>query len=358
MWVARLTGICVLVIGAGCLELAGPPADASTAAGRAAPAVAITQALAPDRIAAMMRTAGIIRPPAPRPPSQPSQPGRAWHDATRARIMTRTARRGVPRGLAARGLRGAAGRRAPLIPDSGLTRSKVGLPAPVMSVDMTAANAVKQAQAQRFLARQRRRLSPDATCVTQACRTGLPASKVLAASQQPQNRNYWCGPATVSEMLSQLGVRRGQATVARQLRTTTGGTDWSNNRGYPVPSVLNANQHRNTYVAVALPWSPTSKQIRTYQSDLVADVNHGKGVPLAGNAYEVPGGPHLVGHPPDQKIAHWFDIRGYASSGAVTQYEDSVHGAPSIGWAASVPAYSALPSSTIVNILGARGYDW
>jgi hypothetical protein len=35
-----------------------------------------------------------------------------------------------------------------------------------------------------------------------------------------------------------------------------------------------------------------------------------------------------------------------------------VHGASSIGWAATVPAYSSLPSSTIVNIVGARGYDW
>ena len=79
---------------------------------------------------------------------------------------------------------------------------------------------------------------------------------------------------------------------------------------------------------------------------------------LAGNAYEVPGGPHLVGHPAGQQIMHWFDIRGYAQSGAVTAYEDSVHGAPSIAWGSSVPAYSTLPSTTIVYILGARGYVW
>jgi hypothetical protein len=35
-----------------------------------------------------------------------------------------------------------------------------------------------------------------------------------------------------------------------------------------------------------------------------------------------------------------------------------VHGAPSVGWSAGVPAYSALPSRTIVYILGARGYVW
>ena len=71
-----------------------------------------------------------------------------------------------------------------------------------------------------------------------------------------------------------------------------------------------------------------------------------------------PGGPHLAGHPENQEITHWFDIRGYRNYGATTEYEDSVHGASSIGWSAGVPAYSALSSRTIVYILGARGYDW
>ena len=55
---------------------------------------------------------------------------------------------------------------------------------------------------------------------------------------------------------------------------------------------------------------------------------------------------------------HWIDIRGYQKYGAVTDYEDSVHDATSIGWGLNVPAYSALPTSTMVDILGARVYDW
>jgi len=35
-----------------------------------------------------------------------------------------------------------------------------------------------------------------------------------------------------------------------------------------------------------------------------------------------------------------------------------VHDASSIGWSFTVPAYSTLPSATIVEIIGARGYDW
>lgn len=234
---------------------------------------------------------------------------------------------------------------APLVTDfagqSDQARSKRGLAAPPGSRAMRRANRKKQAMARRYL----RHGHP-------------PAARALARTQRAQFRGNYCGPAMVSEMLAQMRVRLSQRAAARALHTNRSGTDWSNSRGYPVPRVLNAHQRRNKYVAVGLPWSPTRKQVRTFITDLVTDINRRHGVPIAGNAYEIPGGPHLAGHPPGQAIMHWFDIRGYARSGAITRYEDSVHGAPSVGWSAGVPAYSALPSRTIVYILGARGYVW
>jgi hypothetical protein len=257
------------------------------------------------------------------------------------------------------GVRLAAVQPAPLVTDSGAARgSKAGLAAPPMSAYMVSANLLKQQQALSFLSAIRQMGSPDGKCSSRACRALMPVAKVLAASQRAQIRNYFCGPATVSEMLAQMGRTVSQRQAARQLKTTPAGTDWSNSSGYPVPRVLNQNQNINKYVAVALPWSPTPAQIRTYEIDLVTNINHAGGVPLAGNAYEVAGGPHLAGHPVSQTIFHWFDIRGYEASGGVTDYEDSVHGASSIGWSSAVPAYSALASGTIVSILGARGYDW
>jgi hypothetical protein len=232
---------------------------------------------------------------------------------------------------------------APLVTDR-LVRSgavKVGLAAPVMSTPMVLANRTRQAAALRYLSRHQ-----------------VPVQRLLAGTQQPQILDYYCGPATVSEMLAQMSVTLSQKAAARQLGTTPGGTDWSNQHGYPVPRVLNKNQHRSTYVAVALPWVPTAAQIKTYKIDLVTDMNKNGGVPIAGNAYEVPGGPHLVGHPPGSTIMHWFDIRGYEQNGSITAYEDSVHGASSIGWSTAVPAYSTLSSATIVDIVGARGYVW
>lgn len=248
---------------------------------------------------------------------------------------------------------------APLVTDSGSVRhGKRGLPAPPMTVSMLSANAGKQAAAARVLQVMRAKAGTDGKCGSLSCRTGLPAARNLKATQQAQILNYFCGPATVTEMLAQMGVTVTQRAAAQELGTTSSGTDWSNASGYPVPDVLNANQKLNQYVAVALPWSPTSVQIQTYETDLVTDVNHNGGVPLAGNAYETAGGPHLAGNPVDQTIFHWFDIRGYEESGAVTNYEDSVHAAASIGWSAQVPAYSSMASSTIVEIMGARGYIW
>ncbi len=219
-------------------------------------------------------------------------------------------------------------------------KSKRARAAPPMSRAMLRANQIKQAQARRYL----RRVKP-------------PATRRLARTQRAQMRNYYCGPAAVSEMLAQMGVTLSQSAAARELGTRSG-TDWSNAHGYPLPRVLDAHQHKTRYVAVGLPWTPTRSQIATYIADLVTDISKGSGVPIAGDAYEVPGGPHLVGHPPGQEILHWFDIRGYARSGSLTYYEDSVHGAPSIAWSAGVPAYSSLPSATVVYILGARGYIW
>jgi hypothetical protein len=120
--------------------------------------------------------------------------------------------------------------------------------------------------------------------------------------------------------------------------------------------VLNRYQGRNYYVPQPVS-SATSSAISTYERDLEMDISSIR-APLIGDAWEVPGGPHLVGHPSGQQIFHWFEIRGYQNSGATTMYEDSVHGAGSVGWSGGVPAYSIMASSTIARIVAGRGYVW
>jgi hypothetical protein len=164
----------------------------------------------------------------------------------------------------------------------------------------------------------------------------------------------------VHEALNVVGVSLSQAAAASALRTTTAGTAWSGGgtspSGYPVPDVLNRYQSRNYYVPQPV-GSATSSAIQTYENDLEMDVSSIR-APVVGNAWEVPGGYHLVGHPGNGQIFHWFEIRGYYGSGGTTLYEDSVHGATSISWSGSVPAYSNLPSYQIVSIVSGRGYVW
>jgi hypothetical protein len=187
-----------------------------------------------------------------------------------------------------------------------------------------------------------------------------PNSASLPPNQKAQTTSYYCGPASVHEALDVLGVWLSQADAAGELHTTTDGTAWSgagtSPSGYPVPDVLNAHQTRNYYIPQYVA-APTPSAISTYENDLEMDIV-ALGVPLIGDAWEVPGGPHLVGHPPNKEIFHWFEIRGYQNSGASTMYEDSVHNAKSVSWNAGVPAYSTLSSSTIVTIISGRGYVW
>lgn len=202
----------------------------------------------------------------------------------------------------------------------------------------------------------------DPTLECGACDgSGFPKAAALAANQIAQATSYYCGPAAVHEALDALGVSLSQSAAATALHTTTDGTGWSGGAtspsGYPVPDVLNARQTQNRYVAQPVS-SATSGAVDTYEIELETDI-YGVGAPLVGDAWETKYSDyHLVGHPTDRTIFHWFEIRGYQSYGAATMYEDSVHNASSVSWSAGVPAYSTLPSAQIVSIVSGRGYVW
>ncbi len=192
---------------------------------------------------------------------------------------------------------------------------------------------------------------------------GAPSSAALLANQQAQQTGYWCGPAAVSEALGQRGISLSQTLAASQLKTDASGTAWSGiyvstspSTGYPVADVMNNRTGSTWYVPISVSSTATSADKANYRTALVTDVGNA-GYPLIGDAWEHPYQDHLIGHPRSYEIYHWFDIYGYANSGADTLYEDSVYGS-SISWAGPVPAYSTMPSDTIVGIFGGRGYIW
>lgn len=197
-----------------------------------------------------------------------------------------------------------------------------------------------------------------ATVVARAA-AAYPTTSGILMNQIPQQRSYWCGPATVQEALQQLGVSVGQARLASELGTTSSGTAWSGGptrTGRPIPDILNKYQSRNYYIAIDVPVG-YGGALDSYKRRLMIDIA-GIRAPLVGDAYQVPNGYHLLGHPPNHQIFHWFDIRGYAQSGTKTMYEDTVAGSPTIGWSANVPPYSTIDSWKILTIMSGRGYIW
>ncbi|GAA1949529.1 C39 family peptidase [Catenulispora subtropica] len=167
----------------------------------------------------------------------------------------------------------------------------------------------------------------------------------LTPSQQGEARNYWCGPAALVSTLKEGGHgSRTQSWAAGVLHTTTNGTDMDS-----MLNGLNAYSGGFKYDEVFESGS-WSSYVSAYESHLKSDINAGEG--LVGNAYEVPGGPHLPGHP-DHLIYHYIAIDGYSNNGATTHYAD-----PATTVWSTVPAYSNISSSLLVRIMGGRGYYW
>jgi hypothetical protein len=184
------------------------------------------------------------------------------------------------------------------------------------------------------------------------CAAGTAGTVVLARlNQQGQLTDYYCGPATVSEMATTRGTPVNQSTSAGWM-----GTDPSNGTG--VGQMVSGLNHfvgdpgGGSYAFVWLSYYPTAGEQSAFVANLRSDLTTYGGWPVAGDAWEVPGGPHLVGHP-NIEIFHWIEIGGMGDGGAATYYADSA----TTVWS-GVPAYSWIDTGSLVTILGGRGYAW
>lgn len=198
---------------------------------------------------------------------------------------------------------------------------------------------------------------------------GAGAAAILSsgAVQQSQINSYYCGPATlvITQSARDEVGNRSQTQAGSELRTNSSGTAWyginanvPNPTGYPIPDVLNHRLPGAGYVPKALPYTPTATDKANFRDHIVH--NTSGDYAIAGNAWEVVGGPHLVGHP-NREIFHWVSIDGHSDDGARTvQYRDPVGGVPTsvISWAGSVPRTATISSDTITTIMGGRGYVW
>ncbi|MFF8605303.1 hypothetical protein ACF06X_05155 [Streptomyces sp. NPDC015346] len=199
-------------------------------------------------------------------------------------------------------------------------------------------------------------------------RGALAGYKLSGGLHQSQKTSYWCGPATlvITQSARDEVGGRSQQDAATLLKTTTNGTAWygininvPNPTGYPMADALNHRLPGAGYVPRALPYTPTATDKANFRQHITYDTDNDYAI--AGNAWEVPGGPHLVGHP-NIEIFHWVAIDGYNTDTAAGQvnYLDPVGGVSTsvISWAGSVPKSARISSDTLTTIMGGRGYVW
>ncbi|MEV6107572.1 hypothetical protein AB0M28_23140 [Streptomyces sp. NPDC051940] len=221
--------------------------------------------------------------------------------------------------------------------------------------------------AQRTLIAEKSAAAKGAAGKSRKSGAGTLAILSAGALHQSQINSYYCGPATlvITQSAHDEVAGRSQTTAGDQLNTTTAGTAWygvnadvPNPTGYPMVDVLNYRITYAGYVPKALPYTPTATDKANFRDHITHNVDYDYAI--AGNAWEVVGGPHLVGHP-NREIFHWVSIDGHSDDGATqVQYRDPVGGVSTsiISWAASVPKTATISSDTITTIMGGRGYVW
>lgn len=219
-------------------------------------------------------------------------------------------------------------------------------------------NARKQAEplpARSATAKRCGSASAAAAAVAPAFTSGPGYGYISWMYQYGQVTNYFCGPATVSAMSATVPgtspYNLSQWDVATYMGTTTGGTSSG--------GMVNGLNHyvgvpdfgRNFYGYVAMAYIPTAAQRATFLQNLQADVAVDS--PVAGGGWEVPGYEHLVGHPVNQEIKHWFEIGGWNTTTSKIWYAD-----PATTVWSSVPPYSWMDMNSLETILGGYGYIW
>ncbi|MFJ5547892.1 hypothetical protein [Streptomyces sp. NPDC093225] len=176
-----------------------------------------------------------------------------------------------------------------------------------------------------------------------------PTTYMLPNTHQGQWYNNYCGPAT---LVTALGMRgnwlhdQGYYASRIGISPNNGGT------GVDAMTRLLTEQSGDfEYVRKDLPYTPSSSDVATFKSRLMGNI-YGYRTPVVGNSMEVHNGPHLVGHPNSTTtLYHWFTFQGYDGDWAA--YLDSANTV----WS-SVPTRSGMPISTLVTIMGGRGYEW
>lgn len=172
--------------------------------------------------------------------------------------------------------------------------------------------------------------------------------------QQPQETEFYCGPATVASILRAKNLNYSQGTLAGYLGTTTGGTAWYNGgNSYPVRDVLNNLENTSYYGVYAASTNSTSEL--SYRVKYSIDRNYG----VAANIYEVYNGTYALPGHSGRTVEHWIPIDGYYNNGSSIHYAEPIYNATSISWYKNVTAaYFTVPDYVMSYVVWEKGLVW
>lgn len=181
-------------------------------------------------------------------------------------------------------------------------------------------------------------------------------------NQQGQLFNTWCGPATVSEIANtmknngRLTDAVTQNTAATSMGTNDDGTSVTNEvaglNQYVAQPIVHSNYYFMVWVSGSADPTTHSAEVNAFINNLDYDLRNGW--VIGGDGWESPGDFHLVGHPANLEIKHWFQVGGYQSYGASTYYSDS---ATTMGWSGVQP-FSWYDTGNLIYIFGGFGYAY
>jgi hypothetical protein len=142
-----------------------------------------------------------------------------------------------------------------------------------------------------------------------------PKAKDVGFQYEEQPNFYFCGPASTRIALSAHGKAPSQDELAKQLGTTTNGT----NSAEEISRVLNSVTGKDIYKTVSIPGdSATAAEADKLRADIVQAIDQGRGVVanVIGSATNADG--RVLSFPG----GHYLTVVGYADDGQAVKIAD------------------------------------
>ena len=129
-----------------------------------------------------------------------------------------------------------------------------------------------------------------------------------------QDTGYWCGPATVQNILAGLNIKSDEAQLAREMGTTVNGT----NSISQLEKVLDSRVPAARYTSVYPKGRPAAERRTQFWWDIVRSIDNG--FPVAVNIV-APAGKYLKGvkGSPSPNVTfeswHYIEVAGWSDEG-------------------------------------------